>query len=60
MVDMLFWVALRRYFSNWKRALIVVAPENSRWDRAGFRMYWKVILKCDSWSFEWLLRTRAG
>jgi hypothetical protein len=38
--DKLFWVALR-WWSGWKRTLIVVTPETVvRWHRAGFRLYW--------------------
>jgi hypothetical protein len=37
----LFWVILRRFWSHWKQALIVVQPETVvRWHRAGFRLYW--------------------
>ena len=39
--DRLFWVILRRLWSGWKRALILVQPETVvRWHRAGFKMYW--------------------
>lgn len=39
--DRLFWVVLRRVWSGWKRALILVQPETVvRWHRAGFKMYW--------------------
>ena len=50
--DRLFWVLLRRMWSGWKRALILVQPETViRWHRAGFKLYW-----------TWLSRhrTRAG
>src|SRR5580692_1818530 len=44
--DKLFWVAVRRFWSGWKQALIVVTPETViRWHRAGFRLYWKLISK---------------
>ena len=44
LVDKLFWVAVRRFWSGWKQALIVVTPETVvRWHRAGFRMYWRLI-----------------
>ena len=42
--DRLFWVVLRRVWSGWTDALIVVKPETVvRWHRAGFRAYlrWK-------------------
>jgi hypothetical protein len=39
--DRLFWVILRRFWSPWKQALILVQPETVvRWHRAGFRLYW--------------------
>jgi putative transposase len=43
-VDKLFWVLARRFWSDWKTSLLVVAPETVvRWHRAGFRMYWNLI-----------------
>jgi putative transposase len=42
--DKLFWVVVRRFWSEWKQALIVVTPETVvRWHRTGFRMYWRLI-----------------
>lgn len=42
--DKLFWVAISRFWSGWKRALLIVQPETVvRWHRAGFKMYWKWI-----------------
>lgn len=42
--DKLFWVTVRRFWSGWKQALIVVTPETvTRWHRSGLRMYWKLI-----------------
>lgn len=39
--DRLFWVVLRRLWSGWKQALVLVQPETVvRWYRAGFRAYW--------------------
>ena len=39
--DRLFWVMLRRFWSGWKQALILVQPETVvRWHRAGFKAYW--------------------
>ena len=36
--DRLFWVLLRRVWSRWSEALVVVKPETVvRWHRAGFR-----------------------
>ena len=37
-LDKLFWVAVRRFWAEWKKSLIVVTPETVvRWHRAGFR-----------------------
>jgi len=42
--DKLFWIAVSRLWSQWKQSIIVVTPETIvRWDRAGFRMYWRLI-----------------
>jgi hypothetical protein len=42
--DRLFWVLVRRFWSGWQQALIVVTPETvAAWRRAGFRWYWKLI-----------------
>ena len=39
--DKLFWVAARRLWAGWKKALVVVTPETVvRWHRAGFRLHW--------------------
>src|ERR1700674_4536414 len=44
LVDKLFGVGVRRFWSGWKQALIVVTPETVvRWHRAGFRLYWRLI-----------------
>jgi putative transposase len=44
----LFWVVLRRLWSGWQKALVLVTPRTVvEWHRAGFRLYWK-----------WLSRTR--
>src|SRR5579863_8809977 len=46
LLDRLFWVAVRRFWSRWQQSLIVVTPETVvRWHRAGFRLYWKLISK---------------
>ena len=46
MLDKLFWVLARRFWSGWKDAVILVNPETVvRWHRAGFRLYWKLISK---------------
>ena len=40
--DRAFWVLLRRVWSGWSNALIVVKPETVvRWHRAGFKRYWR-------------------
>jgi len=42
--DKLFWIALSRFWSGWKRVLLIVQPESVvRWHRVGFGMYWKWI-----------------
>jgi hypothetical protein len=46
-VDKVFWVALGKLESGWKKQLLLVTPETVvRWQRLGFRLYW-----------SWLLRT---
>src|SRR5579864_7920677 len=43
-LDKLFWVLVRRFWSEWKRALIIVGPDTVvRWHRSGFAMYWRAI-----------------
>ena len=43
-MDKLFWVILRRFWSSWKEALIVVTPDTVvRWHRAGFQLYWRLM-----------------
>jgi hypothetical protein len=45
-LDKLFWVMARRFWSDWKKSLLVVAPETVvRWHRSGFRLYWSMISK---------------
>jgi transposase InsO family protein len=40
--DRLFWIALRRVWSRWSEALIMVKPETVvGWHRAGFRLFWR-------------------
>ena len=37
----LFWVALRTFWSGWRKPLILVTPRTVvNWHRAGFRVYW--------------------
>src|SRR5437016_5827173 len=43
-LDQFFWVLVRRFWSDWKQALIIVGPEAVvRWHRSGFAMYWRAI-----------------
>jgi hypothetical protein len=43
-LDKLFWVLVRRFWSEWKQALMIVSPETVvRWHRSGFAMYWRAI-----------------
>jgi transposase InsO family protein len=47
--DRFVWIALRRFWSGWRKALILVQPETVvGWHRAGFTLYWK-----------WISRTRV-
>src|ERR1700694_1362520 len=44
LLDKLFWVAVRRFWSGCNQALIIVTPETVvRWHRVGFRLYWRLI-----------------
>jgi transposase InsO family protein len=37
----LFWVALRTFWTGWKKPLVLVTPRTVvNWHRAGFRLYW--------------------
>ena len=43
-LDKLFWVVVRRLWSQWKEALFLVQPETAvRWHRAGFKLYWAML-----------------
>src|ERR1700730_1444877 len=45
-LDKLFWVLVRRLWSQWKEALFLVQPEAVvRWHRAGFKLYWAMLCK---------------
>jgi putative transposase len=47
--DQLFWLTLRRFWPQWKAAVLIVQPETVvRWHRAGFKLYWR-----------WISRRRA-
>jgi hypothetical protein len=38
----LFWLALRRAWPGWRRALVLVRPATAvSWHRRGFRAYWR-------------------
>ena len=40
--DRVFWVALRRLWSDWARALVIVKPATViAWHRTGFRLFWR-------------------
>src|SRR6202158_2226807 len=46
LLDKLFWVAVRRFWSGWAQSLISVTPQTvARWHRGGFRLCWKLISK---------------
>src|SRR5258706_13623 len=46
LLDKLFWVSVRRFWSGWQQSLIAVTPETVvRWHRGGFHLYWKLISK---------------
>src|SRR5918996_6425813 len=39
--DRLFWIALVRRWSGWRRSLLIVTPDTVlRWQRRRFREYW--------------------
>jgi len=45
-LDRAFWVALLRFWSRWRSALVIVKPDAVvRWHRKGFRLYWRTISK---------------
>jgi hypothetical protein len=40
-LDRFFWTTLRRFWSRWTDALVIVKPETViGWHRTGFRLYW--------------------
>src|SRR5215470_9323560 len=44
--DRLFWMLGCRFWSEWKKSVLVVTPETVVcWHRAGFRLYWGWISK---------------
>ena len=41
-IDLVLWLALRRWWPRWKETLAIVQPATViRWHRAGFRLYWR-------------------
>jgi transposase InsO family protein len=45
-LDKIFWVLARKFWSGWKGSLVVVTPEAVvRWHRASFGLYWKLLSK---------------
>ncbi len=44
--DRAFWVLLSQIWSGWKESLVIVQPDTGvRWQRRGFRLYWRSISK---------------
>ena len=42
-LDRAFWIALRRLWTGWANALVIVKPETVvSWHRAGFRLFWRL------------------
>src|SRR5262245_61622775 len=40
--DRLFWIALARFWRDWRYALLIVKPETAvKWHRQGFPLYWR-------------------
>jgi hypothetical protein len=45
--DRLLWIMLVRFWSDWRKSLILVQPETViRWHKTGFRLYWR-------WKSRW-------
>jgi transposase InsO family protein len=45
-LDRTFWVALFRFWPQWRDTLVIVKPDTViRWHRKGFRLYWRAISK---------------
>jgi len=39
--DRLLWIALHRFWPEWRKALVLVKPDTViAWHRKGFRLYW--------------------
>ena len=44
--DRIFWIIMSRLWPGWEQCLILLQPEMVvRWRRAGFKLYWKWILR---------------
>jgi putative transposase len=44
LTDKLFWIILRRFWPDWRRALLIVERSTvNRWHRKGFKLCWKWI-----------------
>ena len=42
--DRVFWVLVRKFWSGWKQALIVVSPDTVvRWHKSAFVLYWRAL-----------------
>jgi hypothetical protein len=42
--DKLFWVLARRFWFEWKRAIVIVSQETVvRWHKSEFVLYWRLI-----------------
>jgi putative transposase len=40
--DRMLWVVLRRFWPDWRKALVIVQPSTViNWHRQGFRLYWR-------------------
>src|SRR4029077_4603763 len=53
-VDRRFWILARRWFSGWRRSLLIVTPETVLcWHRKGWKSYWR-------WRSRWSGNTRRG
>ena len=47
--DRFFWIALRRLWAGWRKALMLIQPDTVvRWHRTAFKLYW-----------SWLTRGRV-
>src|SRR5580700_5134165 len=47
--DRVFWIALRRLWAGWRKALMLIQPDTVvRWHRTAFKLYW-----------NWLVRGRV-